>query len=94
MKNTFKIISIVVGLSVFVWGAKLIHHNYAHERNVTYMLKSGNIKISNQILSGHSEQAAKDLIVHLGLIVIGVCLIIVPITIHKMAHNKSGQGAP
>ena len=89
MKSILKIIAIVVGLASFIWGAKLIHYNYVHERDVTYMLKSGNENISEEITASHSGQAVKELVVHLGLVVIGVGLVIVPLTVTRKAHNKS-----
>jgi multisubunit Na+/H+ antiporter MnhC subunit len=89
MKNILIISAIVIGLASFVWGAKLIHYNYAHERDVTYMLKSGGESVSDEIAASHSDQAVKDLIVHLGLIVIGVVLIVVPLVVKLKAHNKS-----
>ena len=89
MNNIIKITVIIVGLTSFLWGAKLIHYNYVHERDVTYRLKSGNENISSEITASHSGQAVKDLVVHLGLVVLGVCLVVLPLAVTRKAHNKS-----
>jgi hypothetical protein len=83
MKNIALILSIIIGISLIGWGANIIHSHYVHERNAVEMLKTGNEIVSKESEESHSIQAAKDLTVQLGLIIIGVTLVIYPIARKK-----------
>jgi hypothetical protein len=89
MNNSLKFIPIVIGLGLFSWGGKLIHHNYSVQRDVTYILKSGSEDIPAEISSSHSKQAVKELTVHLGLVALGVSFVLVPLVTVRKTHNQS-----
>ena len=88
MKKLLYILSVIIGLTSFIWGAKLIHYNYALQSDVIEILKTGNQEITNEIKALHSEQATKTLIVHLGLIVVGIVLVILPLFLSRKTCSK------
>ncbi len=75
MKKIFLLIFIAFGITAIIWGTKLVHHNYTHGRNIVYLWKAGEEKITPEVEASHSVQAAKDLVVHLGLIIAGTAII-------------------
>ncbi len=89
MKNLLKIIVIVIGLGLMYWSGKLVHHNYSMQRDVTYILKSGGNDVPAEVSASHSKQALEELVVHLGLVVLGVSFVLVPIVTARKTHNQS-----
>ena len=75
MNKVFLFLGVVVGLMLIGWGLSLIHHYYVSEREAIYLLKAGIKELPREISESHSEQAVKDMIVHLGLILFGTSII-------------------
>ena len=91
MKYFIGIFAMLLGIAVFVWGASLIHYNYTQQRDVIYILKSGKENISAEITTHHSVQAAKDLVVHLSLIVFGIVSVFIAFWLFRKSHNNKIQ---
>lgn len=89
MRNLKGIFALALGIAVFWWGASLIHHNYTHQRDVLFILKSGKENISAEVTAHHSGEATKELAVHLTLIVFGVLSVFTALWLLRKTHNKA-----
>ena len=69
-----KLIVLILCLFVFYWGYHLVFHTYLNEREFQFMLKSGDLNITQELVEHYSLQINKTLFVQLGLIIVSVII--------------------
>ncbi|MGX5200367.1 hypothetical protein [Aliikangiella sp. IMCC44632] len=61
----------LVGIGLVVWGAKLIHSSFVHEKELAHVLKYGEEIIPTETKARYVKQSIHQLAIQLGLVILG-----------------------
>lgn len=85
MKILLRLLLVLLGLGLVIWGFDLVHSEYTKTLNMLNFVKTGR-EVSEVGHLHNSGEAFKSVAVHLGLVVFGILVIVAPLAFAK--HNK------